>query len=97
MDMDGAAPEMEELLARELVRDAASADDVLQETWLAALERPPRGGANVRGWLARAAATTPSAAHGGGTAGIAAPTRMSAHVARPLPSDDRALVRGDAR
>ena len=29
-------------LARKLVRDEASADDVAQETWRAALARPPR-------------------------------------------------------
>ena len=39
-------------LARELVRDEHRAEDVVQETWVAALRRPPRDDSNVRGWLA---------------------------------------------
>ncbi len=35
-----------------LVRDAATADDLVQETWLAALRRPPEGGRPLRPWLA---------------------------------------------
>src|SRR5260221_14042074 len=38
-------------LARDLVGDPAAADDAVQEVWLRALEKPPRHGANVRGWL----------------------------------------------
>lgn len=38
-------------LARELV-GTASADDVVQETWLGALHRPPRHDASIGGWLA---------------------------------------------
>ncbi len=40
-------------LARGLVADAATAEDVAQDTWLAALERPPRrtSGAGLRAWL----------------------------------------------
>jgi DNA-directed RNA polymerase specialized sigma24 family protein len=37
-------------LARELVRDAAAADDLAQEAWVRALERPPRMGA-ARAWF----------------------------------------------
>lgn len=37
-------------LARELV-GTASADDVVQETWLGALHRPPRHDASIGGWL----------------------------------------------
>ena len=42
-------------LARKLVRDPGRAEDVAQEVWLNALERPPRGttGATLRAWLAR--------------------------------------------
>jgi RNA polymerase sigma factor (sigma-70 family) len=40
-------------LARSLVLDDATADDVVQQTWLAALERPPRGTSALRGWLSR--------------------------------------------
>jgi len=39
-------------LARSLVADADLAEDVAQETWLAALRRPPGRADNVRGWLA---------------------------------------------
>ena len=40
-------------LARALVRDEHLADDLIQETWLAALKRPPKG--DVRSWLAAVA------------------------------------------
>jgi len=38
-------------LARSLVAEADLAEDVAQETWLAALRRPPRHATNLRGWL----------------------------------------------
>jgi RNA polymerase sigma-70 factor (ECF subfamily) len=38
-------------LAGRLVADPARADDVAQETWLAALEHPPRDARNLKGWL----------------------------------------------
>ena len=39
-------------LAARLVRDPERAADVVQDTWLVALERPPRGrGAALRRWL----------------------------------------------
>ncbi|HEV8113762.1 MAG TPA: sigma-70 family RNA polymerase sigma factor [Planctomycetota bacterium] len=40
-------------LARSLVRDEHSAQDVVQETWLEALRHPPRNAAALSGWLAR--------------------------------------------
>jgi RNA polymerase sigma-70 factor (ECF subfamily) len=40
-------------LARSLVRDEASADDVEQRTWVAALRSPPGQATSVRAWLAR--------------------------------------------
>src|SRR5262249_48134133 len=39
-------------LATELVDGAADAEDVAQETWRRALERPPRHGNQLRHWLA---------------------------------------------
>jgi RNA polymerase sigma factor (sigma-70 family) len=42
-------------LARSLVFDESRADDVAQQTWLAAARRPPRDAATARGWLARVA------------------------------------------
>ncbi|MBI5431853.1 MAG: sigma-70 family RNA polymerase sigma factor [Planctomycetes bacterium] len=38
-------------LARTLVADSSSAEDVEQEAWLAALRHPPRDASNPRGWL----------------------------------------------
>jgi RNA polymerase sigma-70 factor (ECF subfamily) len=38
-------------LARSLVADSAAADDLVQDTWAAALQRPP-GDGPLRGWLA---------------------------------------------
>ena len=54
------APQLDELLdhaswlrslARRLVVDAADVEDLLQETWLTALRRPPTERSNLRGWL----------------------------------------------
>ena len=39
-------------LAHSLLDDAAAADDVLQQTWLTALEKRPRDPGALRGWLA---------------------------------------------
>lgn len=63
LDMDASAldPELERLLdhsdwlralARKLVGDAATADDLVQETWLAAMKSPPDPARPVRPWLA---------------------------------------------
>lgn len=38
-------------LARRLVRDDATADDVEQQVWATAFERPPREGGSARAWL----------------------------------------------
>src|SRR5204863_5302151 len=38
-------------MARHLVRDAHRAEDLAQETFLAALVRPPRGAVTLRAWL----------------------------------------------
>ena len=40
-------------LAAQLVRDAHAVDDLVQETWRIAVERPPRERRNLRGWLRR--------------------------------------------
>ncbi|MEO6596167.1 MAG: sigma factor [Planctomycetota bacterium] len=39
-------------LARDLVRDPHSVDDLAQEAWLQTLRRPPRHGTSLRSWLA---------------------------------------------
>lgn len=38
-------------LARHLAADESRADDLVQETWLAALQHPPKRGDTPRGWL----------------------------------------------
>lgn len=40
-------------LARSLVLDASSADDISQQAWLAALRQPPGGDKPVRAWMSR--------------------------------------------
>lgn len=40
-------------VARRLVSDPSAADDLVQDSWLAALRRPPREASNPRGWLAQ--------------------------------------------
>ncbi len=42
-------------IARSLLGDASQADDVVQETWVAALKRPPRNEGDGRAWLRRVA------------------------------------------
>ncbi len=44
-------------LARSLVRDEHAAEDLVQETWLTALRRPPRSTAALPAWLARVVRT----------------------------------------
>jgi RNA polymerase sigma-70 factor (ECF subfamily) len=39
-------------VARALTTSAEDAEEVVQQTWLKALERPPEHGGNLRGWLA---------------------------------------------
>lgn len=43
-------------LCRELVRDAHAADDLVQDTLIAALERPPQETGSIKSWLATVAA-----------------------------------------
>ncbi len=49
-------------LAGQLVGDGAVADDLVQETWLRTLRRPPRAGVAVRAWLARVLSNTAASA-----------------------------------
>lgn len=64
-DMEAFPPSLDELLAhagwvralaRRLADDAGAAEDLAQDTWLAALRRPPGSRANLRAWLARVVA-----------------------------------------
>jgi RNA polymerase sigma-70 factor (ECF subfamily) len=40
-------------LARTLVRDEATADDLAQDTWVVAISRPPAHASSLRAWLGR--------------------------------------------
>ncbi len=60
MKNQASTPSLEELLAhsgwvralaRSLVADGSSADDVEQQVWLTAMERPPRHSRNLKAWL----------------------------------------------
>ncbi|MEX1024242.1 MAG: RNA polymerase sigma factor [Planctomycetota bacterium] len=42
-------------VVRGLLSDEGRVQDVVQETWLTALQRPPRAGSSLRAWLARVA------------------------------------------
>jgi len=44
-------------LARSLVHDETAADDLVQDTWVAALSRPPSDRQALRGWLGRVVRT----------------------------------------
>jgi RNA polymerase sigma factor (sigma-70 family) len=50
-------------LARSLVFDAALADDLSQQIWLAALKRPPAHGQGLRGWLSTIARNLAASSH----------------------------------
>ena len=64
MSLPESAPTLESLLshsewltslARRLVGDRATADDLVQDTWIAALRNPPREAHSLRAWLSRVA------------------------------------------
>src|SRR5262245_51879015 len=44
-------------LARGILRDADAAEDVVQDTWMRALERPPASRERLGGWLSAVART----------------------------------------
>ena len=81
-------------LARKLVRDEASADDVAQETWRAALARPPREAVTWRAWLTTAARNVARQMARGGARRS---TNEQAAAARErLPSTDEVAARLEA-
>src|SRR5262245_4080883 len=72
-------------LATSLVRDPGAADDLVQDTWIAALRRPPA--AEPRAWLARVARNL---AHNARRAGARRATHEElarAEPANPTPAD----------
>ena len=79
-------------LARGLVRDDASADDVVQDAYAAALERPPPDGAPVRGWLAGVVRNRARQRWRSESRRTAREERV-ARARRPLPSTDELAAR----
>lgn len=78
-------------LARSLVDEGA--DDLVQETWVAALRRPPRSGTSARPWL-RAVLTNAARLRWRGDANRAARERATAALAdRDVPSSAELLER----
>jgi RNA polymerase sigma-70 factor (ECF subfamily) len=71
-------------LARRLVRDDAAADDLVQETWLAALQRGPTRDRPLRPWLARVARNL--------AAKRLARGQVRAHDALPIDAQGRAAT-----
>jgi RNA polymerase sigma-70 factor (ECF subfamily) len=52
-----------EALAQRLVRDPGTAQDVVQQTWLAGMLAPPSDRARIRGWLGRVVRNFATEAH----------------------------------
>jgi RNA polymerase sigma-70 factor (ECF subfamily) len=81
-----------ERLARSLVADDATAADLVQQTWLAAIESPPRS--SPRGWLARVVRNAAFQSH-------RAASRRAAHESAappraPEPSPAETVARAEA-
>jgi len=82
-------------LALSLVRDANAAEDLVQDTWLAALKRPPRDAGNLRGWLARV--VTNVARQRGRREAPRRAREISTHEERPTATPDELLAAVDAQ
>lgn len=82
-------------LARDLVRDDATADDVAQEVMLAALRRPPATDRPVRPWLATVVRNAASKLRRGEARRSARERRVGAVPTRREPAPDDASLRLD--
>lgn len=80
---------------RSLVHGAPEADDVVQETWLAAIHRPPEQVENPRGWLAAVARNALRGMRRSGGRRAAREEAVARDVAVPSATEVRA--REDAR
>jgi len=100
--MDGGDPRLEALLrerqwlaglARRLVSDGAAAEDLAQETWLAAFARAPAEVRSWRAWLGESARRLASRERRGAGRRVA----REAAVARPeaTPSSDELVAKGE--
>ncbi|HEX6886164.1 MAG TPA: RNA polymerase sigma factor, partial [Planctomycetota bacterium] len=80
-------------LARSLVHEPAAAEDLVQDTWLAALRQPP--GREPRAWLARVARNLAHNARRG--AGRRTTREALAHEERPSASPPELLAEAEAQ
>ena len=78
-------------LARSLLRDPHAAEDVAQETMLAALRKPPPRNGNLRAWLGRVARNLALTRRRGERRRAA--RERSAKGAEPLPSPEEGVAR----
>ncbi len=78
-------------LSRELVADAHTAADLAQDTWVAALEKPPLRDGSLRGWLATVAANL--ARNAGRSAGRRREREVRVARAEATESDELSLER----
>lgn len=81
-----------ERLARSLVADDATAADIVQQTWLAAVESPPRS--SPRGWLARVVRNAAFQSHRVATRRARHESVVPSRAAEPSPADT--VARADA-
>lgn len=81
-------------LAARLVADGTAAEDVVQETWVAALTRPPRTDRSLRPWLARVVRAQVALRRRGRT--HRRDRELLAARPEPLPSADELAVRSEA-
>lgn len=79
-------------LAGALVRDAGQADDVTQDTWLAALGGAGRTVHSPRGWLARVVRNAASKVHRSETRRVARERRAARQEALPSAADEVARL-----
>lgn len=84
-------------LAGSLVADPAAADDLVQDTWTAALQRPPVGDRPLRGWLATVLRRLASQGRRESDRRRRRERQVAKHEAQPATSDvvARAAVHGD--
>ncbi len=80
-------------LARSLVADEATADDLVQQTWLAAIRSPPRELGALRGWLARVVRNAASESHRRTVR--RARHEQAADVRRPEPAPEQTVARAE--
>jgi RNA polymerase sigma factor (sigma-70 family) len=82
-------------LARSLVADDATAADVVQQTWLAAVESPPRS--SPRGWLARVVRNAAFQSHRAAARRVRHESAAPSHEPEPSPADTVARAEAHRR